>query len=477
MGLLAVFASAGPFIYMRVQKRFEGRLRAQEFKAHEALRRLSHNMLRFTNLEDLLKMINHYLVRILKLKFSAIYLIDRSNESYTLKSVWQLEELVQFPEDFSKDSLLVKFITSRHLPIVTEELKLTQPSIFLSESKELVGILTDLKVNIVIPSFLHDKLLGFLILSDRRNNLAFTQEDLNLLMVLSNEAALAVENAQFYEKERSVLVEKSRRDALADMAPGASHQFNNRLVAISSSVELLLLKLENIKLDSLPNENDKAIINDAKVMLEAIDKEVYKGKEITSAILKQARAKVDFQDLNISNLIENAHKLVMITHSRSGLEKFKEPRFSIKLLNEIPLILASEALLQDAFYNLIDNAFDALHEKARLISEGVLPFGNDKIFNGEIEITLRREDHHILIQVRDNGIGIKKENLRKLFAPYFTTKATSNKGTGLGLYVIRDFIEAHNGAITCDSEYGQGVTFTITLPIKQKSIMSTKKYR
>jgi len=231
----------------------------------------------------------------------------------------------------------------------------------------------------------------------------------------------------------------------------------------------LLLKLENIKLDNLSNESDKAIIDDAKVMLESIDKEVYKGKEITSAILKQAKAKVDFQELDIRGLIENAHKLVLISRSKAGTENFQEPKFKLTLLNEIPKIFASEALLQDSFYNLLDNSFDAMQEKSRLISNGELPPTKDLTFQGEIDITLKQEDQTLVIELKDNGIGIKKENQRKLFVPYFTTKATSGKGSGIGLYVIRDFIERHHGTITCDSEYGEGITFTIRLPLNRNN--------
>jgi signal transduction histidine kinase len=93
---------------------------------------------------------------------------------------------------------------------------------------------------------------------------------------------------------------------------------------------------------------------------------------------------------------------------------------------------------------------------------------SNPLFQGEIEVTLRQEDHIITAQVRDNGIGLTKENHRKLFTPYFTTKATSNKGSGLGLCIIRDFVEIHKGSITCDSEYGKGATFNIKLPIKKE---------
>lgn len=459
-----ILASAGPFIYMRLQKKLESRLRAQEFKSHEALRRLSHNMLRFTNLNVLLRLMVHYLVKVLKLRFSAIYLFDRQSEKYLLSSAWHSGENVELPLEFKANSYLAEYLYLKKLPVIAEELSLYTPTASTPKIKKLFSDLSEFKINTAIPCFLRNTLMGFLVLSGRRGNIPFTQEDLNLLMVLSNEAALAIENAQFHQKEVSQLVEKSKREALADMAPGASHQFNNRLASISSSVELLLLKMENFNIEAHQDENTKALLRDAKQALELIDNEVYKGKEITSAILKRAKAKVEFQEFNLVNLIENTYKLVMISRSRSGLDEARELKFNIVSSNKIPDIFASEALLQDVFYNLIDNAYDAIQDKAHLMNQA------NPLFQGEIEVTLWQEDHIIVSKVRDNGIGFTKENHRKLFTPYFTTKATSNKGSGLGLCVIRDFIELHKGSITCDSEYGKGTTFTIRLPIKKEKL-------
>ncbi|PJC48731.1 MAG: hypothetical protein CO035_01890 [Candidatus Omnitrophica bacterium CG_4_9_14_0_2_um_filter_42_8] len=459
-----ILASGGPFIYMRLQKKFESRLRAQEFKSHEALRRLSHNMLRFTNLNVLLRLMVHYLVKVLKLRFTAIYLFDRQSEKYILSSSWHSGENVELPQEFEANNYLVGYMHLKKLPVVTEELSLYAPTALMPKIKKLFSDLSALRINTVIPSFLRNGLIGFLILSDRRKkNIPFTQEDLNLLMVLSNEAALAIENAQFHQREVSTLVEKSKREALADMAPGASHQFNNRLASISSSVELLLFKMESFNIEAHHDERTKALLKDAKEALELIDSEVYKGKEITSAILKRAKAKVEFQEFNLPTLIENTYKLVMISRSRSGLDRAKELKFNIACSDKIPDIFASEALLQDVFYNLIDNAYDAIQDKAKIMSQEGNP-----LFQGEIEVALSQEDNLIVAKVRDNGIGLTKENHRKLFTPYFTTKATSNKGTGLGLCVIRDFIEMHKGTISCDSEYNKGAAFTIRLPIKRE---------
>ncbi|MFA5389265.1 MAG: GAF domain-containing sensor histidine kinase [Candidatus Omnitrophota bacterium] len=448
---------------MRLQRKFESRLRAKEFKSHEALRRLSHNMLRFTDLHVLLKLMVHYLVKVMALRFAAIYLFDRQSGRYLLSSAWYSGEKIELPQEFEAGGSLAEQLNIKKLPIVTEELALYAPKAVTPQIKKLFPELSGLRINTVIPSFLRNSLIGFLILSDRRHNTPFTQEDLNLLMVLSNEAALAIENAQFHQKEVSQLVEKSKREALADMAPGASHQFNNRLASISSSVELLLFKLETFNAGKRSEEDAKALLEDAKSTLELIGDEVYKGKEITSAILKRAKAKVDFQKFNLTSLIENAYKLVMISRSRSGLDKARELKFNIVSLNQVPEIFASEALLQDVFYNLIDNSYDAIQDRAKVLDK------EDPSFHGEINVALEADSQVIVARVSDNGIGLTKDNHRKLFTPYFTTKATSNKGSGLGLCIIRDFIEMHKGTVVCESEYGKGTTFIIKLPLKKEN--------
>ena len=471
MFLLAIFASAGPFIYLKIQRKIERRTRAQEFKSHEALRRLSHNMLRFTKLNTLLRLIVHALIKVLKLKFAGIYLFNEERNKYNLRSFWQIKDKTELPTEFSEDSALLKRLHEKKLPIVTEETRLSVDKDFSwKQKKELVNLLMDLRVNTVIPSFLRGKLLGVLVLSDRREKMAFSQEDLNLLMVLSNEAALSIENAQFHHREKMLLVEKSKREALADMAPGASHQFNNRLATISTTAELLGMKLGKINNDKIQDEDIKKILEDAKNRLGLIEKEAYRGKEITSAILNRAKAKVDLQEVSIVNLIDNAYKLVVIGHSKTGLEQLQEPRFKIVAAKDIPKMLLREALMQDSFYNIFDNGFYAIIDIARRIEKGEirLPEGLSS-YEGEIEVRIRRENNHIVIDIRDNGIGMTKENKKKLFTPYFTTKATSDKGTGLGLYVIREFIEMHGGTIACSSEYGKGTTFTIKLPIKRNN--------
>ena len=123
--------------------------------------------------------------------------------------------------------------------------------------------------------------------------------------------------------------------------------------------------------------------------------------------------------------------------------------------------------LGECFLNFIDNAYDSMKSKEQLISEGKLQLRNGaQPYRGAILIHAWVKDPKtVQIVIADNGTGVHAEELRKLFIPFYTTKATAEKGTGLGLYVIKQVIEAHGGTIQAKSTYGEGMTFTIELPI------------
>ena len=128
--------------------------------------------------------------------------------------------------------------------------------------------------------------------------------------------------------------------------------------------------------------------------------------------------------------------------------------------------------IQEVCFNCIDNAFEAITEKEQHIQN---PLFNDidksKPFIPEIKVSLKYfiERNKYQIIIKDNGIGIKPENRAKVFSAFFTTKPSSKSGSGIGSYVARRMIvEAHNGDISFESEYGEGTTFTITLPLSSK---------
>ena len=111
--------------------------------------------------------------------------------------------------------------------------------------------------------------------------------------------------------------------------------------------------------------------------------------------------------------------------------------------------------------NLFTNAFYAVDEK-KTKSE-------TKDYKPTVSVSTEKSKDTIIITVKDNGNGIPKEALGKIFQPFFTTKPTG-KGTGLGLSMSYDIIKAHKGELTVDTEKGKFTEFKISVPIKNNNI-------
>ena len=79
--------------------------------------------------------------------------------------------------------------------------------------------------------------------------------------------------------------------------------------------------------------------------------------------------------------------------------------------------------------------------------------------------TTLKDKRYVELTIADNGLGMDEEVKKQVFVPFFTTKATAIKGTGLGLYIIRRMVDAHHGEILLESEYGKGTTFRILIPV------------
>ena len=114
---------------------------------------------------------------------------------------------------------------------------------------------------------------------------------------------------------------------------------------------------------------------------------------------------------------------------------------------DLPTIPCYPAHLGLAFYNLLQNAVQAIEGK------------------GKVVIRTFTMDVHVGVAVTDTGTGIREEDMPRLFDPFFTTKEVG-QGTGLGLSVAHDVVKAHHGKIEVQSQPGKGTTFTILLPIE-----------
>ncbi|MCM8774318.1 MAG: ATP-binding protein, partial [Candidatus Omnitrophica bacterium] len=126
--------------------------------------------------------------------------------------------------------------------------------------------------------------------------------------------------------------------------------------------------------------------------------------------------------------------------------------------------------ITEVLYNLLDNAYEAIEAKYEGLKEE-----EKSNYKGKIKIIVNGQISSVIIEIRDNGIGIKGEDKLKIFAPFFTTKSSYKplskikSGTGIGMYVAKRLIEEnHKGRIWFESEYNKGTTFYIELPRKRE---------
>ena len=188
--------------------------------------------------------------------------------------------------------------------------------------------------------------------------------------------------------------------------------------------------------------------------LERILENVRQGGEIVRGLLKYSRHTDEgFAPCNIDQVLTSAKEMTQfkIKDSQMTLVRDYDPGM-------IPEVKGNFTQLQEVFFNLIDNAYDAMAQrKIDLAEEGFHPQLSVQVMPGEVNT--------VLVIFRDNGIGVREEDRHKLFTPFFTTKATSKKGTGLGLYVIRKIVEEnHGGRVEAVSQYRRGTEFRLVLP-------------
>ena len=212
--------------------------------------------------------------------------------------------------------------------------------------------------------------------------------------------------------------------------------------------------MERIELDFLVRDVVK-LLNSMKVGAERI-------REIVKSLRTFSR--LDEADMKEVDIHENIDSTLMILQNRlKGKPNFPSINV-IKDYGKLPLIECYPGQLNQVFMNIIANAIDALEDRDKGRTEAEVQANP-----GTIKIsTAIDEAKRIQIRIADNGVGISKKVVDKIFDPFYTTKAIG-KGTGLGLSISYQIIvDKHCGELLCRSELGVGTEFLIDIPLKQR---------
>jgi len=452
--IMLFLATLGPFIYIYLNRRAEERLLKEQKRYQETLKQASAGMTRIRNLRKLLSLIAHIVTKTVKISYIGIYLYNQEAGEYVIQVS---RDKGRIPvSKLTPDNTLIKWIVLHRQPIIYEEIKRLMHDTRDPTYQLLADNMQLLTAAVIIPSFLEDRFMGFFVLGDKISGQIYTPEDLNVFQVLASQAALAIENAKFYEDAKQMqdqIAQAEKMATIGTMADGLSHQINNRFYALSI---IAADTIDTVKMTdtSKCSPEIKEMINQINHALERIKENVMQGGQVVKGLLKYTRkGEEGLEALTLDQIIDQALDMAQYKISLSGIDILRNyPK-------DTPKVRGNSVQLQEALFNFIDNAYDSTVERKALLREDN--------YRGKIAISAYPNTEGMLeIVIEDNGIGVKEESKKRVFTPFFTTKVSSRMGTGLGLYVIKRIIEEfHKGKIWFESEYGKGTKFFIQLPI------------
>lgn len=449
-----VTATIGPSLYLFFQRKAENRLLQEQLRYQATLKQASMGMGRIKDLGKLLRLIVHLVTHAVRTEHSYVYVVDLSGDLQL--GAWRSWLHRMSPQKtILKDSVLIAQVRKASQPLVLEEVRLKARDYNDAGLMALEREMSALGAAVLIPSWIEDRLIGLLVLGQKVSRRPYSYNDLVVFSILANQAALAIENALFYEdmkRTQEQLFKAEKMATIGIMADGLSHQINNRLHAMGFIAGDMMDTL-NLKKHLFSSDELKALEEEFKKGFTRLEENVVHGRNIVQGLMKYTRkGEEGFASCDVEAVLKSAWEMAQfkIKPDRMKIIKDAIDGSGIK-------VKANFTQLQEVFFNLIDNAYDAMiQRKDDLQEEGYFP---------TLMVQAEHKEGKVILVFQDNGIGVKDDDREKLFTPFFTTKATSRKGTGLGLYVIRKIIEEnHGGRIEMISHYREGTTFRISLP-------------
>lgn len=390
---------------------------------------------------------------------------------------------------------LINYVARTQQPVVLDDA--VQEAVFASDT-----YLQHYQPKSVLcaPIFYQGEFIGIIYLENNLTTGAFTAERLELLKLLTAQAAIAIENARLYaraqEKSQQLqasleqlqhtqaqLVQTEKISQLGQLVAGVAHEVNNPIGFISGNLSHATQYIQDLVdhlqcyLHHYPTPvgeiQDHAesielefLLEDLPQLINSMKLGVDRIRDVMQSLRNYSRQ--DGKEKQWTDVHAGLNTTLMILSHRLKAKADGLGIEVIKQYGELPLVQCYSGQINQVFMNLIANAIDAMEEEniARKIA-GL------KQKNSTITIRTATAKDWITIHIVDNGPGISEEIQTKLFDAFFTTKP-EGKGTGLGLSISHQIVtEKHGGRLRCVSSVGQGTEFIIELPVEDLSNQAT----
>jgi signal transduction histidine kinase len=417
-----------------LEDRIERLMFSKRRGCYETLIALSKRMSAILNFNELVDTLIHGLVRGIPVTHTALMIYDSNTNTFSnYREETTVDEGVGVLT-IRGDSPVVHWLSDEGL-LVKEEAKLNPRIARYFEAAE--GELDVIKATLIVPLTIDKKLNGILLLGEKLSGEIFDGQELEVLSLLANQAAISLENARLYEglsTSNVRLMEASRLKSqfLASM----SHELRTPLNSIIGFSKVLLNRLDG-DLTERQEAYVKSVHNSSRHLLELING-ILDFSRIEAGKFEMKPEKVTLHGL-VEECIESS--LPLVRDKRLKVER--------DMAADLPEIYADRTRVKQVLLNLLSNAIKFTSA-------------------GRVLVQVRADAEAVHISVADTGIGISTADLQRLFEPFQRLDnplAQQADGTGLGLAISKKFVELHHGRIWAESRENQGSTFHFTLPL------------
>lgn len=292
-----------------------------------------------------------------------------------------------------------------------------------------------------VPLILRGKTIGAIQVLNKKNHKHFTKADQEILISLSQQIAVAIENAKLYRRleqkfeltaqelktTQEKLIRNERLAAMGNLVNGIAHEIRNPITTIGG----FALRIKEATYEDNGMQKYTDIILSETMRLENLVKKVNEFLDVQS---------VEIRRDNLEPLIYDVISGLKPTAEKQGVE------IAVSVEDNLSAIDMDRRQIMTALENIIENSLEAMRN------------------GGKIEIYVKRiDDSSISIIIKDNGQGIEEESLDSVYDPFVTSKT---HGAGLGLTMVHQIVRNHNGEIELTSKKAEGTTVKVCLPLR-----------
>ena len=268
-------------------------------------------MSRVRSLHRLLDLTTHIVTKTVRIAYAGIYLYDKTANEYAL-AVCRDKGRTPIPK-LTPDNLLIQWLLENRKSLVYEEVKHRVEENNHATAKALEEQMRLLTATLVIPCFLESRLLGFFVLGEKTSGQIYTPEDLAVFQILASQAALAIENARFFEETKQMqqqIAQAEKMATIGTMADGLSHQINNRFYALSLIAGDTVDTIKNADTSQCTPEI-KQMLSGITYALERINKNVIQGGAVVKGIMKYTKkGEEGLEPLTIDQILDPTLEMV-----------------------------------------------------------------------------------------------------------------------------------------------------------------------